>query len=52
VAVGGGERLLGAARQIMAERLRLVPVPEVRLSRLGYDTALHGAIAIAIRGGA
>jgi predicted NBD/HSP70 family sugar kinase len=52
VAVGGGERLLGAARQIMAERLRLVPVPEVRLSRLGYDTALHGAIAIAMRGGA
>jgi hypothetical protein len=24
-----------------------VPAPEVRLSRLGYDTALLGAIAIA-----
>jgi predicted NBD/HSP70 family sugar kinase len=47
VAVGGGERLLGAARQVMAERLKLVPAPEVRLSRLGYDTALLGAIAIA-----
>jgi glucokinase len=47
VAVGGGERLLGAARQVMAERLRLVPLPEVCLSRLGYDTALQGALAIA-----
>jgi predicted NBD/HSP70 family sugar kinase len=47
VAVGGGERLLGAARAVMAERLKLVPTPEVRLSRLGYDTALLGAIAIA-----
>ncbi len=47
VAVGGGARLLGAAGQLMTERLKLVPVPEVRLSRLGYDTALLGAIAIA-----
>ena len=52
VAVGGGERLLGAARAVMAERLKLVPVPEVRLSRLGYDTALLGAIAIARQAGA
>lgn len=49
VAVGGGERLLGAARRVMAEHLRLVPAPEVRLSRLGYDTALLGAIALARR---
>jgi len=49
VAVGGGERLLAAARQVLAERLRLVPIPAVRLSQLGYDTALHGAIAIARR---
>lgn len=47
VAVGGGARLLDAARQVMVERLKLVPVPELRLSRLGYDTALLGAIAIA-----
>ena len=47
VAVGGGERLIGAARAVMIERLKLVPAPEVRLSRLGYDTALLGAIEIA-----
>lgn len=47
VAVGGGAPLLDAARRVMAERLRLVPMPELRLSRLGYDTALLGAIAIA-----
>jgi glucokinase len=52
VAVGGGERLIGTARQLMAARLRLVPMPEVRLSDLGYDTALRGAIAIARLGGA
>ena len=52
VAVGGGELLLAAARRVMADHLRLVPVPEVRLSELGYDTALHGAIAIARLGGA
>jgi glucokinase len=52
VAVGGGERLVQAARQVMAAHLRLVPAPELRLSRLGYDTALHGAIAIARQGGA
>jgi predicted NBD/HSP70 family sugar kinase len=52
VAVGGGERLIAAARQVMAERLRLVPIPDVRLSDLGYDTALRGAIAIARLGGA
>jgi glucokinase len=47
VAVGGGERLIAAARRVMAEHLRLVPIPNVRLSELGYDTALRGAIAIA-----
>jgi predicted NBD/HSP70 family sugar kinase len=52
VAVGGGERLIAAARQVMAEHLRLVPIPEVRLSQLGYDTALHGALALARLGGA
>jgi predicted NBD/HSP70 family sugar kinase len=49
VAVGGGERLLGPARQVMISHLKLVPAPEVRLSQLGYDTALHGALEIARR---
>ncbi|HEU5102938.1 MAG TPA: ROK family protein [Roseiflexaceae bacterium] len=52
VAVGGGERLIAAARRVMADHLRLVPAPDVRLSELGYDTALRGAIAIARLGGA
>jgi glucokinase len=52
VAVGGGERLIAAARRVMTDHLRLVPIPEIRLSELGYDTALHGAIAIARLGGA
>ncbi len=48
VAVGGGERLLAPARHTLRQGLRLVPVPEVRLSALGYDTALRGTIALAM----
>lgn len=50
VAIGGGEKLLSRARQVMAEHLRIVPVPQVRLSRLGLKTALHGAVVLAVRG--
>ncbi len=50
VAVGGGEAFISQARQVMAEHMRLVPPPVVELSHLGYDTALMGAIAIAIDG--
>jgi predicted NBD/HSP70 family sugar kinase len=49
VAVGGGDRLLAAAISIMRDNCKLVPVPEVRLSTLGYDTALYGALALAKR---
>lgn len=49
VAVGGGERLLNGARAVLNTRLKLVPAPEVRLSQLGYDTALLGALALARR---
>lgn len=48
VAVGGGEHFISAARNVMEEHLKLVPVPQVELSRLGYDTPLRGAIAMAI----
>lgn len=47
VSVGGGDAFVAEARRVMESRLRLVPAPEVRLSRLGYDTALRGAIALA-----
>ncbi len=50
VAVGAGERFINAAAEIMAGYLKIVPAPAVRLSRLGYDTALLGAIAAAIHG--
>ena len=50
VAVGGGENFIHAAKIVMEEHLKLVPAPQVELSRLGYDTALRGAIAMALRG--
>ncbi|HEX5808015.1 MAG TPA: ROK family protein [Anaerolineales bacterium] len=48
VAVGGGENFVRAAREVMEEHLKLVPPPKVELSYLGYDTALRGAIAMAL----
>ncbi len=48
VAIGGGEKFIAAARGVMEEHLKLVPAPRVELSRLGYDTALRGAIAMAL----
>jgi predicted NBD/HSP70 family sugar kinase len=50
LAVGRGSRLLDAAGAVMRDHLRIVPAPALRLSRLGYDTALMGAIAVAIHG--
>jgi predicted NBD/HSP70 family sugar kinase len=47
VAIGGGERLLAAARLVMVKHLRLVAAPALRLSVLGYDTALLGAVVLA-----
>jgi glucokinase len=51
VAVGGGETFLHTAREVMEEHLKLVPPPQVALSHLGYDTALQGAIAMAMASG-
>jgi predicted NBD/HSP70 family sugar kinase len=48
VAVGGGENFIRRAREVMEVRLKLVPPPQVALSDLGYDTALLGAIAMAL----
>jgi glucokinase len=50
VAVGGGESFITAARKVMQEHLKLVPAPQVDLSQLGYDTALRGAVAMALAG--
>lgn len=48
VAVGAGENFIQTARNVMEAHLKLVPAPQVDLSRLGYDTALRGAIAMAL----
>ena len=48
VAIGAGEKLLGPARETAAAALRLVSLPAVELSVLGYDTALQGALALAM----
>jgi predicted NBD/HSP70 family sugar kinase len=48
VALGGGESFINTATKLMEEYLKLVPAPQVILSRLGYDTALRGAIAMAM----
>lgn len=50
LAVGGGANFIERSAMIMRNHLRLVPAPRVSLSQLGYDTALLGAITIAIRG--
>ena len=50
VAVGGGDHFIQTAKKVMEEHLKLVPAPQVELSRLGYDTALRGAIAMALPG--
>lgn len=45
IAHGQGEKLLGPARLVMQQHLKIVPVPLVRLSCHGYNTALAGALA-------
>lgn len=50
VAIGRGQPLVASARGVMTSHLEIVPVPEVRLSGLGYDTALMGAVALAMSG--
>jgi glucokinase len=50
VAIGGGDALLEQACRTMTDHLRLVPAPALRLSRLGYDTALLGAVELARQG--
>ena len=50
VATGAGDKLLLPAQKTMEENLRLVPAPMLQLSKLGYDTALMGALTIAQRG--
>lgn len=52
IVIGGGlarqgEKLLEPARAVMTAHLKLVPAPRVTVSKLGYDTALRGALVLA-----
>ena len=49
VSIGAGNKLLAPAQKVLTEYLKIVPIPEVRISKLNYDTALMGAIALAIK---
>jgi glucokinase len=49
VCVGGGERLVQTIQDLLDKNLKLVPSPKVMLSALGYDTALWGGLAMALR---
>ncbi len=50
VAYGLGEQILGPARQIAKNNLKIVPMPEIKLASLGYNSALMGSVALAIHG--
>ncbi len=47
ISTGAADKLFEQAKETMTERLKMTPVPEVRVSKLGYNTALMGAIYIA-----
>ena len=47
VALGGGAPLLAGALQVLHRNVRIVPIPQVRLSTLGPDSALIGAATVA-----
>jgi glucokinase len=49
VCVGGGARLVRQIQDILDASLKIVPSPRVSLSSLGYDTALWGGLAMALR---
>lgn len=50
VTTGGGQHFLDRTYAYLRQNLRLVPLPEIRVSALGYDTALLGAGYMAVHG--
>jgi glucokinase len=50
IALGRGNKLINGIHDIMKKRLNLVSMPRIRLSQLGNDTALMGALVIAKQG--
>ena len=49
MALGGGSRLLQGATKVVKQGLKIVSMPDIRVSDLGYDTALWGAFVLAKR---
>ncbi len=49
VSVGGGYKLIADIQNILQENLKIVPIPRVVLSELGYHTALLGAVVLAMQ---
>lgn len=49
VIIGAADKLLQPAKTVVDERLNIMPAPQIRISILGYDAALYGAIALAIQ---
>lgn len=50
IATHGGENFIKKVEAYAAQKLKLVPMPTLRISLLGYDTALSGACYIAVHG--
>lgn len=49
VVFGARDRLMAPAIEVMREHLKIVPHPEVRVSELGEENVLRGAILLAMR---
>ncbi len=49
IAIGKGEWLIAKISETVQQYLKIIPPPEIRLSKLGYETALYGAVALAMR---
>ncbi len=49
VAIGGGAAFISRVVEYTKEHLYIVAAPDVRLSSLGYETALKGAVALAMQ---
>jgi predicted NBD/HSP70 family sugar kinase len=47
IAINAHEKFLSVALSVMRDNTRIVPVPEVKISTLGTDTALMGALVLA-----
>ncbi len=50
ITYGAKNKLLKPILDYTKENIRLVPIPNIVMSKLGYETALVGAIALAMRG--